>query len=123
MPRSFIELLADALDYAERCQGLTRGNTYLAYANDKRLKLATERCLSVVGEALSQALKIDPALALAVPDAVRMIGLRHRLVHAYYATYDSMVWSIVHDHLSGLMEEIASLSSETMVPAPGEQSE
>ena len=121
MPRSFVELLSDALLYAERCQSLNSGKTYLGYANDNRLKLATERCLGVVGEALSQALKIDSTLALAIPDAVRMIGLRHRLVHAYYGTYDSIVWSVIHDHLPGLMQEIASLSSETM--PPGEQAE
>jgi uncharacterized protein with HEPN domain len=121
MPRSFVEPLSDALVYSESCQSLNAGKTYLGYANDKRLKLATERCLGVVGEALSQAVKIDPTLTLAIPDAVRMIGLRHRLVHAYYGTYDSIVWSVVHDHLPGLMQEVASLSSETM--PPGEQVE
>ena len=109
MPRSIPDLLNDILEYAGKCRNLAAGKTYLTYANDERLRLAVERCISVIGEALTQALKIDPGLSSAFPDAVRIVNLRHRIVHAYFDLSSAILWGVVQDHLSDLEAEVRNV--------------
>ena len=104
MPRSVSELLRDMRMYSEACRNMNAGKSYLAYSNDEKLRFATERCLTIIGEALLQAVKLDVGVISNVSNTWQIINLRHRLVHAYYKTYDPVVWSIVHEELSGLEE-------------------
>jgi uncharacterized protein with HEPN domain len=112
MPRSAVEFLEDTLTYSENCQQYLTGKTYLAYSNDDRLRRAIERCLSIVGEALSQAIKLDPEIVLAIPNTVRIIGLRHRLIHAYYEISDKMIWSIAQEQLHGFQADVRNLLAD-----------
>ena len=88
---------------------LVNGKSYLAYANDAKLRLALERCLSVVGEALQQALRQKPDLTLFISDILDIISMRHRLVHAYHSIEDKICWSAATDELPGLLEEVEGL--------------
>ncbi len=115
MPRKFELLLADVLQYGGAAAELVRGKSYLAYANDEKLRLAVERCLMVVGEALQQAFKQSPNLVLYVSDLEDVIAMRHRLVHGYYSIEDAICWSAAMDELPGLLEEIEMIAARRPV--------
>jgi uncharacterized protein with HEPN domain len=47
------------------------------------LRSAVERQFEIIGEALSQLAKIDPAVAARIPDLRRIVGFRNVLIHGY----------------------------------------
>ena len=100
------------LSHSQECQSFVVGKTYLAFANDVRLRRAIERTVQIVGEALTQAVSIKPSLLLSISDAQKIIGLRHRLVHAYHDISQPIIWAVVQDHLPILDQEIRNLMLE-----------
>jgi uncharacterized protein with HEPN domain len=109
MLRDARELLEDMLTYSLRCQRMLAGKSYLSYCNDDRTRLAVERSLGIVGEALIQAVREDAAILTVIPDAQRIMNFRHRLIHSYYNIDDAIIWSVVEDHLPGMQQEVEYL--------------
>ena len=109
MPRKLVLLLDDVLHYAAIARRLNANATYLAYANDEKLRLATERCLFIVGEALSQALQQRLSLLLEISDVRKIIAFRHRLAHGYTEIADPLVWSFLQQRLGELEAEVFAL--------------
>ena len=53
------------------------------YLDNRMLRSAVERQFEIIGEALSQLAKIDPAVAARIPDLRRIVGFRNVLIHGY----------------------------------------
>ena len=70
------------------------------------LRGAVERELIVIGEAVAQAEKSQPALVSQITDLRKIIGLRNVLIHGYGEVKDELVWSIIKDNLPRLREEV-----------------
>lgn len=64
------------------------------------------------GEALSQALEVDPALASRVTHTRRIIGLRNRLIHGYASIAHEVVWGVILTSLPVLVREVGDLLHE-----------
>jgi uncharacterized protein with HEPN domain len=77
------------------------------YQNNRLLRAATERQFEIIGEALSQALKIDPELPLT--NKLRIVGMRNRIIHAYDAVDEIMIWEVIKKHLPLLKFEVHKL--------------
>jgi uncharacterized protein with HEPN domain len=71
-----------------------------------------ERQFEIVGEALSQLSKLDPALAKRVSDYQKIISFRNILIHGYADVDDELVWDIVETRLPILSNEIAQIIAE-----------
>ena len=54
---------------------------------------AVERELEIIGEATNNLLKIDPDVALS--SARNIVNLRNRVIHAYDAVDDTLIWKVV----------------------------
>ena len=54
-----------------------------AFAENEIVRAAVERKFEIMGEALNQLSKIDPALARRVPDFRDIISFRNLLIHGY----------------------------------------
>lgn len=67
----------------------------------------------VIGEALSQALRIDPALATKVSNISRIIGFRNQLIHGYPDILHETVWGVLHGSLPTLRAEVDRLLETT----------
>ncbi len=78
--------------------------SFMIYEKDLKTKSAVERQLGIIGEAVNQLKKLNPELN--IENAVQIIGLRNRLIHAYDSTEDTMVWAIIKNHLPKLKIEI-----------------
>jgi uncharacterized protein with HEPN domain len=76
------------------------------------LRSAVERQFEIIGEALNQALVLDPSLALRISGAPRIIVFRNRLIHGYATVSDEVVWRVVEGSLPLLQREVQTLLAE-----------
>lgn len=103
------KLLWDALQAAEKIGRFGGGYDFDGYLEDELLRSAIERQLEILGEALGQLRKVDPALAAGIPDLHRAVALRNVLIHAYAEVDDAIVWGVVQKQLPALRERLRQL--------------
>jgi uncharacterized protein with HEPN domain len=101
--------LLDALLSCEAIQQYTMGLDFAAYERDDMVRDAVERRLGIIGEALNRAADLEPELAVQVPDLRSVVGLRNRVIHAYDAVDNEIVWDIVQTKLPRLQASVAEL--------------
>jgi len=90
----------------------TSDKAFADYTADPMLRSATERQFEIIGEALSQLLRLDPSLAKRISDSSRIISFRNRLIHGYSDVADELVWGVVESNLAILRREVSSLLEE-----------
>jgi len=83
---------------------------YEEYHTDRKLRLAVERSIEIIGEAMNRLLKLYPDVPISNANAI--VGTRNRIIHAYDAISDDIIWSIIVNHLGKLKEEVTYLISE-----------
>lgn len=118
MPRDLRKYFYDIDQVCKLLVDFTSGKTLSDYMSDAMLRSAVERQFEVVGEALNQALRLEPTLSEKFNHAGRIIAFRNRLIHGYASISDEVVWGVIEMHLPKLQEEVASLldSSGTNLP-------
>jgi uncharacterized protein with HEPN domain len=82
------------------------GKTFADYAADALLRSAVERQFEIIGEALSQAIKLEPDLANAISEARRVISFRNILIHGYAAVSNEVVWDVLQKDLPTIRREV-----------------
>lgn len=95
MKRDSKAYLWDAAEAAEAINRFTSGKGLDDYSADLMLRSAVERQFEVIGEALSQLVKVAPELAAQVPDLPRIVAFRNILIHGYAVVDDEIVWRAV----------------------------
>jgi len=105
------KLLWDALQAADRVARFTHDKTFDEYLADDLLRSGVERQLAIVGEALGQLRRVDPATAGTISPLSRVVGLRNVLVHAYASVDSRIVWGIVEADLAPLRASLSALLS------------
>lgn len=105
-PRSFLSDICDACD-----RTLSRIDNKILddYRADETLRLACERLLGIVGEAISQLRRWRPDLAAQISSVERIIAFRNVLIHGYFKIVDDIVWEIMTRELPVLRGQAASL--------------
>ena len=79
------------------------------YQADILLRSAVERQLTIIGEALSQALKVDPTLAEKITDVRQIINFRNVIVHGYATIENETIWGVLQNDLPTLHEQVRAL--------------
>ncbi len=87
-----------------------RPKLFEEYIKDTRTKRAVERNLEIIGEAINRILKKDSTITIS--HVRKIVDMRNRIIHAYDAVSDDIVWSIVINHLPLLKTEIEHLLEE-----------
>ncbi len=105
-PRDVRMYLSDILGSARHIQSVTEGKSLENYLSDLNLRLIIERSFEIIGEALRQAIDVEPSLEESIGNARRIIGLRNILIHGYHMIDHSIVWDIVVSYLPGLVVDI-----------------
>ncbi len=72
---------------------------------DRMLVLSLVKCIEIVGEAASRVSEATQAEVPALPWA-DIVGMRHRLIHAYYDVDHDRVWDTVSEDLPMLIEAL-----------------
>ncbi|GAB3176461.1 HepT-like ribonuclease domain-containing protein [Telluribacter humicola] len=73
------------------------------YQNDLKTKSAVERQLSIVGGAVN---KYGKASTEKLSHSEQIVAVRNRLIHAYDAIDDTIIWVIVQKYLLILKSEV-----------------
>ena len=104
--------LSDILLAIELIQDFTTAlKGFTNYREDLKTKSAVERQLGIIGEAVNQAIKENPKIALS--NARQMIDFRNRLIHSYDNLDDSIVWVILKKHIPILKTEVEKLLEDS----------
>ena len=96
-------------DIAVSCEAITdylQGKTLEDYRNTRLLRAAVERELITIGEAVNQALRLEPELGSVLSDARRIIDFRNLAVHAYAKLKADRVWEIATSNVPELYSEV-----------------
>ena len=101
-------LFARCLDHAREAVEACRGKSRYDLDQERMLQLAVTRRLEIVGEAATRVSPGRQAASSGVPWP-QVIGLRNRIVRGYDAINLDVVWSIVHDDLPPLIDEVRAI--------------
>lgn len=100
--------LWDMLRHAKIVVELVAGFTQENYAIDRRLQLAVERAIEIVGEA---ARNVSPAYQLAHPNVPwkAIVAQRHVLAHEYGEINHEKIWRVATVHVPALIPQLERL--------------
>jgi uncharacterized protein with HEPN domain len=112
MQRDIRSFLWDVREAADAIMGFTQGRSFDDYVADLMFRSAVERQFEIIGEALSQLARIDPALAARIPNLRQIVDFRNALIHGYDRIKDLTVWQTARDDLPTLRAQVAALLVE-----------
>jgi len=100
--------LWDMLDSARSACEFTTGVCFDAYQHDRKLQLAVERAVEIIGEA---ARRVSEEYRRAHPEIPwrSMIAQRNVLVHEYGEIKHERMWVLVTEHLPALVRDLEKL--------------
>ena len=107
--------LWNMLDSARSACEFAAGVPFDTYQRDRKLQLAVERAVEIIGEA---ARRVSEQFRLAHPEIPwrSMIAQRNVLAHEYGEIKHERMWLLVTEHLPALISELEKL----VPPAPPE---
>jgi len=101
------------LDALQEAIGYVQGISRSEFNNNRPLQHAVVRCIEIVGEAsnhLSRQLReANPCIPW-----VDIIGMRNRIVHAYYDIDVEIVWKTATEDLPALLPEVQAIAQALM---------
>jgi uncharacterized protein with HEPN domain len=103
--------LYDIARAAASALSFVSGKSFANYAADAMLCSAVERQLEIVGEALAQLARTDPATASKISEYQRIIAFRNILIHGYAEIDHRIVWNVLELKLPVLRHEAEALLS------------
>ena len=112
-PRAY---LWDIREAAVAIEGFIADAPFDAYLESAMMRYAVERGFEIIGEAMSQLSRLDPALAARVGDPGPIIAFRNQLIHRYGKVDHHEVWKIAHTDLPPLRASVAALLEELGPP-------
>jgi uncharacterized protein with HEPN domain len=100
--------LWNVVEAGQRIQEFISGLTFSEYVGHASLPSAVERQFEILGE---EARKVSTSFRSEHPEIPwrRMIGLRNILAHRYYSIDHALIWTIIHEKLAPVLDQIRSL--------------
>ncbi len=98
---------ADILKAIGLIERFTKNFEYEAYCLDVLRISAVERQLGIIGEAVTQMVKLNSSFS--VRNAKQIIGFRNILIHNYARVSQAVIWTIVIDELPVLKIECEAI--------------
>ena len=100
--------LRHRLDAAREAVEMASGRTAADLAADRIRTLALVRCIEIIGEAAS---RVETGSRLAAPDLpwADIIGMRNRLIHAYFDVDMALVFETTQTDLPLLVRRLEGL--------------
>lgn len=104
--------LWDMMEAAKTVQDFTSGVTFDGYKQDKKLRLAVERSIEIIGEAAARMSKefrdAHPKISWK-----GIIGQRNVLIHEYGEIKHERIWAVATQRIPELIKAL-----EPLIPAP-----
>jgi len=112
MNHQAIKRLADAAQAIDAIERFTADIDLDSYLENELLQAAVERKFEILGEALKKACETEPSLADTIPDLRAIISMRNRIIHAYDAVDQRILWDAIHEDMTQLKQGLDALISE-----------
>jgi uncharacterized protein with HEPN domain len=103
--------LYDILKACEAIDEFIAGKQFDDYDKDLLLRSAVERQLMIVGEAMSQAMRMDNELIVQIEEAREIVNLRNVIVHGYTVVENETIWGILQADVPSLCDQVKGLLS------------
>ena len=110
MSRVYLDYLRDMSDNAKRAMGFTAGMDYQTFEKDDKTVYAVIRAVEIIGEAASKISKETQKQHGDIPWA-DIIGMRNRLIHAYFDIDIERVWDTVQLDIPELCQQLKEVIS------------
>ena len=112
MDRKLRKYLADILSSILEIESfmVDRPKEYETFCNDTLFRRGVERNIEIMGEAMNQALKINPNIP--VTAARKIVDTRNFVIHSYDSLKPDILWGIVINHLPRLKDEVSAMLSD-----------
>ena len=104
--------MRNILDAAQAISQHVNGRSVDGYIQQRWLRDAVNWNFCVIGEALSQLMRIDQPTADGITDHWKIIGLRNQLIHGYGVINHRITWNIIETKLPILVLELEALLKE-----------
>jgi uncharacterized protein with HEPN domain len=104
--------LFDIIQAAKLLSQFSSGKTFADYIADPLLRSAVERQFEVIGEALAQLVKVDPATGTRITEYKRVVAFRNLLIHGYAQVDHRIVWDVLEKRVPALLREAEKLLAE-----------
>lgn len=101
--------LHDAAGACRELQRICFQHTREQFLGDRLAQLAVWKLLEIVGEALRQAERTDPAVAGRIPQLREIVATRNRITHGYDSVSFPLLWDIVQDEIGPLLLALDAL--------------
>ena len=95
---------------AEDTQAFIAGRQRADLDKDRMLVFAIVRAVEIIGEAASKISEETRSAQVAIPWKA-IIGMRNRLVHAYFDIDASIVWVAVTEEIPALLSQLEALAA------------
>ena len=84
-----------------------RPREYSTFCNDILFRRGVERNMEIMGEAMNQALKINPNIPITA--SRKIVDTRNFVIHAYDSLKPDILWGIAINHMPLLKKEVEAL--------------
>lgn len=108
--RSARLLVEDILEAIERIERYTAGLDGAGFVSDEKSSDAVVRNLEIIGEAAAH-LPSDFRVSVHDIEWEKVVGLRNRIVHGYFAVDLELVWEIVKSDIPALWRRLKDAHS------------
>jgi uncharacterized protein with HEPN domain len=98
------------LEAAREAMSFIQGQSRKALDSNRMLVLSLVKCIEIIGEAASRVSPETQAKHTGIP-WVDIVGMRNRLIHAYFEIDLDRVWDTVTDDLPPLVSELEKASA------------
>lgn len=109
MDRKLRKYLSDILSSIMEIESFMEGRPreYATFCNDILFRRGVERNMEIMGEAMNQALKINPNIPITA--SRKIVDTRNFVIHAYDSLKPDILWGIVINHMPLLKKEVEAL--------------
>ena len=109
MDRKLRKYLSDILSSIMEIESFMEGRPreYSTFCNDILFRRGVERNMEIMGEAMNQALKINPNIPITA--SRKIVDTRNFVIHAYDSLKPDILWGIVINHMPLLKKEVEAL--------------
>lgn len=105
--------IAHMIEAGEQALAFVAGRCRADLDSDAMLRLALTRAVEIVGEAASQVSEAGRAELAGIPWP-QIVGMRNRLVHAYFDINRGILWDTVQLALPRLLDQLKAHGNDTV---------
>lgn len=109
MDRKLRKYLSDILSSIMEIESFMEGRPreYSTFCNDILFRRGVERNMEIMGEAMNQALKINPSIPITA--SRKIVDTRNFVIRAYDSLKPDILWGIAINHMPLLKKEVEAL--------------